>query len=113
MCLLRRFFIATQYDLSLTFVQNICKYIDMSTKTVAIKNDVYQKLTQEKREEESFTKTIDRLLGYQQTKTCASAVREAAKLWGDVAHADDEADVMETGIAAGRCGTDWSVERPQ
>ena len=85
----------------------------MSTKTVAIKSDVYQKLAQEKREEESFTKTIDRLLGYQQTQTCASAVREASKLWADVAHADDEADVMEKGISAGRSATDWSVERPQ
>ncbi|MDE0838687.1 MAG: antitoxin VapB family protein [Kiritimatiellae bacterium] len=85
----------------------------MSTKTVAIKSEVYQKLAQEKREEESFTKTIDRLLSYQQTKTCASAVREAAKLWGSVESAHDEAQQMEQWIATERSRTDWSAEQPQ
>lgn len=46
----------------LTFLRPICKFTYMSTKTIAVDRRVYERLAAEKREGESFSKAINRLL---------------------------------------------------
>lgn len=82
----------------------------MSTKTIALENTVYEKLARRKRDGESFTKTIDRLVEEQQgSGTCADAVREAAALWGGKP-TKAEAEALENVVRSNRKQTDWSVE---
>jgi predicted CopG family antitoxin len=81
----------------------------MATKTIALEISVYDKLLGRKRNSESFTKTIDRLISESAgSRTCAEAVANAAKIWGD--GTDAEARAMEDVIRAGRENTRWGVE---
>jgi hypothetical protein len=90
----------------------ICKFIYMSTKTIAVNTQVYEKLAQRKRGSESFTKTINRLIDGSSDPTCADAVRETARLFG-MMETDAEADLLDAWHREGAEGTDWSVERPE
>jgi hypothetical protein len=63
-------------------VEFACKPACMSTKTIALESQVYEKLAAHKGGGESFTKVIDRLVESQCGETtCADAVRQAAALW--------------------------------
>ncbi len=85
----------------------------MSTKTIAVEQTVYEKLRLQKRDSESFTKTIDRLIetspkGF----TCAAAVMEASALWGAPLTAAEEKILNDT-VESGRKKNGWDVERPE
>lgn len=81
----------------------------MATKTIALEVSVYDKLLGRKRNSESFTKTIDRLISESAgSRTCADAVATAAKIWND--GTDDEAQTMEDVLREGRKNTRWAVE---
>lgn len=84
----------------------------MSTKTIALENSVYELLAAEKLPSESFTKTIKRLIKCSGDDTCASAVAEAAALWGATGN-DEEADQMEIALKQNRKNHPWEVERPE
>lgn len=84
----------------------------MSTKTIAVEISVYKKLAGVKRPSESFTKTIDRLLDATAVHTCADAVEQTAKLWGEDSTKTD-ADRMEQVIAETRARTDWTPLLPE
>ncbi len=79
---------------------------------MAVENSVYEKLARRKRDGESFTKIIDRLIQESGTSraTCASAVEDGIRVWGAVGN-DFEADKMEKTIREGRERTQWEVER--
>ena len=82
----------------------------MSTKTIALETKVYEKLARKKRDGESFTKTIDRLVEADSSHgTCEEAVREAAAIWKE-APTKAEVETMERVIKANRTKVDWSVE---
>ncbi len=84
----------------------------MSTKTIAVERRVYRKLAEQKREGESFTTTIDRLVESRTGNgTCADAVKQAAEIWRKKPSAA-EAKVMEDVVRANRKRVDWSVEVP-
>ena len=83
----------------------------MSTKTITIKNSVYERLAREKRSSESFTKTIERLIHSASSGTCASAVTDAASIWQAIGN-DADADRMEQILQQNRSTTNWEVERP-
>jgi len=84
----------------------------MSTKTVALNTRVYEKLARHKRGSESFTKTIDRLLSDSSEPTCGDAVRETARIFGQV-ETENEADQLESFVLEGKASTDWAVELPE
>ena len=83
----------------------------MSTKTIAVESAAYQKLAAQKREGESFTKTIERLLqGHLAVQgTCGAAVEQAVRIWGGKGSAA-EADWMERVVEEGRKSTSWERE---
>lgn len=83
----------------------------MSTKTIAVELSVYEQLAREKRESESFTKTIERLIHSASSGTCAAAVADAASVWHAIGNEVD-ADQMEQVIRLNRRSTNWEVERP-
>ena len=81
----------------------------MAKKTIALEVSVYDKLLGRKRNSESFTKTIDRLiLESAGSPTCADAVANALKTcrYGS----DAEVQTLEDVIRAGRENTRWEVE---
>jgi predicted CopG family antitoxin len=81
----------------------------MATKTIALEVSVYDKLLGRKRNSESFTKIIDRLISESAgSRTCAEAVAMAAKIWSD--GSEKEAQAMEDVIRKGRKNTRWEVE---
>jgi predicted CopG family antitoxin len=81
----------------------------MSVKTIAVETTVYQLLALKKRDGESFTKTIRRLVEADEpSTTCADAVREASAIWGS-RPAKDEVDRMESVVRENRKRVDWSV----
>jgi predicted CopG family antitoxin len=81
----------------------------MATKTIALEVSVYDKLLGRKRNSESFTKTIDRLISESAgSRTCAEAVANASKIWSP--GTDAEAQTLEDVIQAGRENTRWEVE---
>lgn len=84
----------------------------MSVKTIALNTQVYEKLARHKRGSESFTKTIDRLLSDNSEPTCADAVRETARIFGQM-KTDREADQLETWVREGKSSTNWTVELPE
>ena len=84
----------------------------MSTKTIAVEASVYDRLAQEKRPSESFTKTIARLLEQRLRGTCAEAVADSAKFWQSIP-TGSEADNMEALVRRNREETVWDVERPE
>lgn len=83
----------------------------MSTKTIAVETTVYERLARVKRPSESFTKAIARMLDAATAPTCASAVREAAAVWGR-SDTSADADRIEEVVRKSRTDADWSVERP-
>ena len=87
----------------------------MSTKTVALETSVYDRLARHKRGSESFTRTIDRLLGeVSGPSTCAEEVREAAAIWGTAdSGRETAAKVMEAVVRGARKDVEWEVERPE
>ena len=81
----------------------------MSTKTIAVEDQVYRKLAGQKREGESFTKAIDRLVESRRgSRTCADAVAQAAEIWRKKPSAA-EAKAMEAVVRANRKRVNWSV----
>ncbi|MGC9452112.1 MAG: antitoxin VapB family protein [Oceanipulchritudo sp.] len=81
----------------------------MNAKTIAVSRQAYARLAGRKREGESFTKTIERLVAQDMERgSCADAVREAA-IWGKAPVAG-EAEVMERVIERNREGAGWEVE---
>jgi predicted CopG family antitoxin len=81
----------------------------MATKTIALEVSVYDKLLGRKRNSESFTKIIDRLISESAgSRTCADAVATAVKIWND--GTEYEAQAMEDVIRKGRENTRWEVE---
>jgi predicted CopG family antitoxin len=83
----------------------------MSTKTIALGVGAYEKLAAQKRDGESFTMTIERLLqGHEANSgTCGAALDQAARIWGKKG-ATEEADQMEGVIEQGRKSTRWVGE---
>jgi hypothetical protein len=85
----------------------------VATKTIAVDATVYRKLSDRKRESESFTKLLNRLAdadtGY---GTCADAIREAAEIWGESGASKTEADKFETVVRSNRKATKWDVQTP-
>jgi len=85
----------------------------MSTKTVAVEQSVYEKLLSQKKDSESFTKTINRLIdGASGQYTCEAAVQDAVAIWGKPL-AVDELKQIEAVVAESRGATGWEVERPE
>lgn len=85
----------------------------MSTKTIAVDSRIYEKLARQKREGESFTRTIDRLVDSQSgTGTCADAVRQAATVWAGKRSLSG-AKKMEAVVRSNRRRANWSVEIPE
>lgn len=85
----------------------------MSTKTIAVEISVYEKLRRQKRDSESFTKTIDRLIeNSDQALTCERAVSEAATVWGEPLDADEQ-KIFHDAVESGRKRNGWDVERPE
>lgn len=93
-------------------IKSTCKTIDMSIKTIAVQSDVYEKLARQKRDSESFTKTISRLITERRHPTCADAVRETARIFGEE-HTEAQADLMEKSLQEARKHTEWGVELPE
>lgn len=84
----------------------------MSTKTIALETSVYEKLARKKRDGESFTKTIDRLVeAATEQGTCEQAVREAAAIWKS-APKTSEVETMERVVQQNREAGRWDVETP-
>lgn len=85
----------------------------MSTKTIALELSVYEKLRRQKRESESFTRTIDRLIeNSRRTFTCEAAVADASAVWGQGLSPEEEKTFNEV-IESGRKDVSWKVERPE
>jgi len=85
----------------------------MSTKTIAVEISVYEKLRREKRDSESFTKTIDRLIeNAGHALTCERAVAEAGTVWGSALDAVEE-KLFHDAVEWGRKENGWDVERPE
>ncbi len=85
----------------------------MATKTIAVDVTVYRKLSDRKRESESFTKLLDRLAEADTGHgTCADAVREAAEIWDKSSSSKTEADKFEEVVKANRKAAKWDVETP-
>lgn len=85
----------------------------MSTKTIAVEQSVYEKLRLQKRDSESFTRTINRLIETSREGfTCATAVKEAASLWEEPLSSEDEKILNDT-LESGRQISGWDVERPE
>jgi len=85
----------------------------MSTKTIAVDVTVYRKLSDRKRESESFTRLLDRLADADTGHgTCADAVREAAEIWGKSDDTKTDADKLEGVVGANRKTAKWDVETP-
>jgi predicted CopG family antitoxin len=83
----------------------------MSTKTIAVDVTVYRKLSDRKRESESFTRLLDRLADADTGHgTCADAVREAAEIWGKSDDTKTDADKSEGVVRANRKSVNWDVE---
>jgi predicted CopG family antitoxin len=83
----------------------------MSTKTIAVDVTVYRKLSDRKRESESFTRLLDRLADADTGHgTCADAVREAAEIWGKSDDTKTDADKFEGVVGANRRSVNWDVE---
>ena len=83
----------------------------MSTKTIAVDVTVYRKLSDRKRESESFTRLLDRLADADTGHgTCADAVREAAEIWGNSDDTKTDADKFEGVVRANRKSVNWDVE---
>ncbi|WP_394348660.1 antitoxin VapB family protein [Halovivax sp.] len=71
----------------------------MGSKNISIPDDVYEKLREERRADESFGEAIDRLLGR----------RELSEFWG--AWSDDTATNAREAIAESRRRNDGRLER--
>ncbi len=85
----------------------------MSIKTIAVGTGVYEKLARRKRQGESFTRVIDRLLEETAGRaTCGDALRGAAEIWGAARDTNAEAERMERIVKESRRRTRWDVERP-
>lgn len=70
----------------------------MASKNISISEEVYRKLEEEKREDESFGDAIDRLLGK----------RRLSEFWG--AWSDETADRARTVIREGRDRSDERLD---
>ena len=81
----------------------------MATKTIAVELSVYERLAQAKRESESFTQTIDRLLVSSKTpRTCAQALRDMMAR-REQPLSDKEAAVFERVVTENRAGATWPL----
>lgn len=60
------------------FINNVCVYVHMSTKTISIMEDVYDILNSNKMPEESFSEVIRRLVSKK------NDISEFAGAWKDV-----------------------------
>jgi predicted CopG family antitoxin len=80
----------------------------MSTKTIALESSVYERLAREKRESESFTKVISRLL------TNAGQVHTGRSIVSALANVkplqDNEAEQMLAVVEENRTGEKWSSD---
>ena len=77
----------------------------MSTKTIAVESNVYNRLAGEKRESESFTKVIARLLN---TAAAAHTGGSIAAALADLRPlSDGEAQQMLAVVQEGRAGEKW------
>ena len=85
-----------------------CNYICMSTKTIAVRSDIYDRLAREKRDMESFTLLIDRLMSNNPSRgTCGDAVEAAAKLWRQGGDDAQDANRMDELLVERRAETNW------
>lgn len=79
----------------------------MSTKTIALESSVYERLAREKRESESFTKVISRLLtNVGQAYTGRSIVSALSKLQPIQ---ENEAKLMLAVVEENRASEKWPV----
>jgi predicted CopG family antitoxin len=77
----------------------------MSTKTIAVDSRVYDKLAAEKRDGESFSRTIDRLI---EEVGAAHTGRDIIRGLAGLPVLDDkDAEVMLAVVAENRNGEDW------
>lgn len=78
-----------------------CVYscIQMGTKTIRLDEDVYEKLRARKREDETFSEAVDRLIG-------GSSLLELAGILSD-----DEGDELEDAIEEFRSSLDEDLDR--
>lgn len=77
----------------------------MSTKTIAVDSLVYERLSEEKREGESFSKAIDRLL---REVAAAHTGNDILRALTEIAPlSDDEAAVMLAVVEENRSGEAW------
>jgi predicted CopG family antitoxin len=84
----------------------------MSTKTIALETSVYEKLARRKRDGESFTKTINRLVETEAVSgTCEDAVHTASRIWKRPPTVS-EIEAMEQVVRENRTDTVWDVETP-
>lgn len=84
----------------------------MSTRTIAIDSQVYEKLARHKFQGESFTKVIARLLEAHGGDTCDEAVKQAAVIWSNQKEKglQQEAELMESVVQRNREQADWQIE---
>lgn len=81
----------------------------MSTKTIAVRSDIYDRLAKEKRDMESFTRLIDRLMSNNPSRgTCGDAVEAAARVWRQ-GHDAQDADRMDALLTERRADTHWDL----
>lgn len=85
--------------------RSIYKHVCMSTKTIAVNTEVYERLAAAKREGESFSKVIDRLL------TQAAGAHTGKDILGHVARfpalPEEDAEVFMQVIAESRAQERW------
>jgi predicted CopG family antitoxin len=78
----------------------------MSTKTIAVDSRVYERLRAAKREGESFSKALDRLLSEVETAHTGSDILE--RLDAHPVLTPEDAEVFLGVIAEGRAGETWN-----
>lgn len=80
----------------------------MRTKTITRETKTCEKLAVERRDPESFTELIERLLAGRSSSTCGDAVRNAPLIW-NTTDQNKDADVMNEVLQQGREQTDWAM----
>lgn len=77
----------------------------MSTKTIAVETGVYQRLSREKRDSESFTKVIDRLLKTSARAHTGSDIAKVLSTYPPLS--DQDATVMHSIVRENRDSETW------
>ena len=80
----------------------------MSTKTIALETSVYERLAREKRESESFTKVIARLLAASAESRTGRSI--AATLARITPLEESEADHMHAVVRENRTAEEWPTD---